>query len=79
MPYTCGIQSSEVDFWTARCFCAYIVYKLYTPHPVALNPFRSVLEASVVSPEKVTKGPISKIYNDALDLILSDRGAEVVT
>lgn len=67
------------EIWAARCFCAYIVYRLYTPHPIAVNPFLSVLENSLPDKEPQTApatGP-EIIFGNVLDLIISDRGEQV--
>lgn len=72
------------DIWALRILCAYIVYALYAPHSITLNPFKSSLEeiaSSIAASLQNVNDTDAKSYMSSLvgsiQAILRDRGVVV--
>ncbi|KAF9514399.1 hypothetical protein BS47DRAFT_1485122 [Hydnum rufescens UP504] len=84
-----GTDASDVhtnvslqERWARRIFCAYIIYALYLPHSISINPFTSSLEEitseisqSIPGTEDAEERALMWSLGICLQSILQDRGS----
>jgi hypothetical protein len=78
------MQVSLQERWARRIFCAYIIYALYFPHSISINPFTSSLEEitseisqSIPGTEDAEERALMWSLGICLQSILQDRGSLV--
>ena len=62
-----------------RVFSAYTLYRLYAPHPLAVNPFASVFQEAIdrLPPPEATESLPERFLWQYLDCIVRGEGAKV--